>query len=274
MPALCRSLFAGLLVIAIGCQPGPGEPTELITPPAPVIATSEPPTDTETVAAADPAPSDEKPAADKPKLKNLKLEIRPEGRRVLIEGKICIRKMAIEVTEDNPKPQWPIELFLCKEHTKEHEAIVSADIEPRQLHALLIAAGGEPGGPVRYQPRFWPAYGSKIKVTVRYTKDGKTIEVPAQEWVKNASTGKPIVGDWVFAGSKLYPHPEGPDHPALYGADSGDVICVSNFETALLDVPFASSKENDARLFDADLSKIPTEGTPVTVILEPLPTKK
>ncbi len=60
------------------------------------------------------------------------------------------------------------------------------------------------------------------------------------------------------------------DKPPLYAANSGDVICVSNFAEAMLDLPINSSKNNAELEFEAFTERIPPVGTPVTVILEPV----
>src|SRR5262245_2336776 len=59
-----------------------------------------------------------------------------------------------------------------------------------------------------------------------------------------------------------------------YLANGGDVVCVSNFESALLDLPIKSSSANAALIFEADTERIPPVGTKVTVIFEPVPEKK
>ena len=41
------------------------------------------------------------------------------------------------------------------------------------------------------------------------------------------------------------------DGEKYYQADGGDFICVSNFPTALLDLPIASTQTNDSLLFTA-----------------------
>jgi hypothetical protein len=52
------------------------------------------------------------------------------------------------------------------------------------------------------------------------------------------------------------------------------VICISNFDSAMLDVPFLSTKDNDDLFFQANTESIPPLETPVTVILEPVRAKK
>jgi hypothetical protein len=219
------------------------------------------------------APKDELPNL------NAYLEVNGEQRRVLVNAEVCLRKGLLEQ-------------LLTKKRTKEHEAILAADADAALIHALLLATGAKPGSPVKLFPKFEPPTGTPIKVTLEYPlrlvpdpqKKGKflrvtpqkqTTRVPAQQWVRSTKTGKDLDTDWVFAGSFLTPDPFDKTKPPFYRANDGDVICVSNFDTAMLDVPFNSSKDNDDLSFEAHTERIPPEKTPVVVILEPvLPKKK
>jgi hypothetical protein len=204
-----------------------------------------------------------KPAVKKVEFgKNVFLEIEGDKRRVLVNAVVCRRTDLLEQ-------------FMCRKMTKEHEAIVSADIDARHLHAALLGTGADAGSPVKFQPRYQPARGTVIKVYVQYMEKGRTIKVPAQHWVRNIKTKKELEHDWVFAGSCQFPNRLDPKAPPFYGANDGDVICLANFETALLDLPIASSKDNDDLVFEAFTDHIPALETPVVVILEPvLPPKK
>jgi len=194
--------------------------------------------------------------------KNVSLEVNGDSRRVLINAVVCFRMGMLEQ-------------FLCRAGTKEHESILAADIDARQVHAALIAAGAEPGSPVKFRPEYAPARGTVIKVFVQYEDKGKTIKVPAQHWVRNLKTRKELQHDWVFAGSLLFENQNDPKAPPLYAANDGDVICVANFESAMLDLPISSSADNEDLDFEAFTERIPPEGTNVMVILEPvLPKKK
>src|SRR5438067_2335148 len=84
-------------------------------------------------------------------------------------------------------------------------------------------SNAEPGSPVRFDPKYTPASGQVIKVTVSYELDGKLHTVSAQEWVRDVKTQKPMTHDWVFAGSRLVANPLDRDKP-LYLANDGDVI--------------------------------------------------
>ena len=187
--------------------------------------------------------------------KNIVLETQGDRRRVRVAAAVCFREGALE-------------LLLCRANTKEHEAVLSADIDARQLHAALLLAGAKAGSPVRYEPKYSPASGSTIKVTLEYQKDGKTVTVPGQDWVRDAKTRKAMTHPWVFAGSVFFPDPQDPKKPPLYAANGGDVICVSNFPDAMLDIPVNSPQEDAERVFEAFTERIPPLGTAVTVILE------
>lgn len=212
--------------------------------------------------AADPAPA-EPPAPVKRvpvgKSKNVWVEIDPanDRRRTLVSAWVCLR-------------QGPLEHLMCRQNTKEHEAILSADVDARDIHAALLLCRAKPGSPVKYEPKFQAPSGTKIRVTLQYPDKGKIVTVPARQWVRDANSGKELQYDWVFAGSVLIPNPDGKDRPPLFLANGGDVICVSNFPGALLDLPVNSPKDNSELEFEAFTERIPPLETKVTVILEPV----
>ena len=77
---------------------------------------------------------------------------------------------------------------------------------------------------------------------------------------------------WVFAGSGFWTDPQtGQKH---YQAEGGDFICVSNFPSAMLDLPIESTQANQGLLFEAFSKRIPPLGTRVRVILRPKVVKK
>jgi hypothetical protein len=191
--------------------------------------------------------------------KNVFLEILPgDKRRVRVNAYVCLR-------------MGQLEQLLTRKRTKEHEAILAADVDASAIHTALLAAGADKGQPVKFQPQYQPASGTPIKVFLEYTdKDKKAVRVPAQRWIRNVKTGKILESDWVFAGSVLIPDPLDPKKKPFYGANDGDVICISNFDTAMLDLPLNSSKANDDLLFEAFTERIPAVETPVQVLLEPV----
>jgi hypothetical protein len=215
-----------------------------------------------TAAAQSAAPPSQQSAPKKVQIgKNVWLEIEGAKRRVLFDAYVCFR-------------EGPLEQLLCRKGTKEHEAILAADIDARDIHRALLLTGAKEGSPVRYQPKFQAPSGSAIRVTLRFEDNGKVKMVPAQQWVRDRQSRKELEYDWVFAGSILLDNVFEKGGPPLYAANGGDVICVSNFEDAMLDLPINSSKDNSELEFEAWTNRIPPLDTKVVVILEPIARSK
>lgn len=193
----------------------------------------------------------------------------PEHKRVVMQSGVCLRR-------------GPLEMFACihqwikdpyapggrlRRGTKEYESVVTINTTAALVHAALLAAGAEPGHPVRYQP-YQAATGTPIEVTL-YWKDaqGERHHAPAQHWIKNTKTGEAMEYGWVFAGSGFWKNER--TGKEEYMAENGDLICVSNFSDAVLDLPVPSPQANNALLFEAFTERIPPMGTTVTVVLTP-----
>ena len=192
---------------------------------------------------------------------NVILEMQGDRRRVLIQAEVCLR-------------EGQLEQLLCKKPSKEHEAILTADVDARVVHLALETAGAKAGRPVKYDPVYEPATGSRVRITLQYEQRGRKVTVPAQDWILNAKTKKNLATDWVFAGSQLVPNLDDKTKPPIYLANSGDIICVSNFPSAMLDLPVASPEKNADLVFVAHTERIPALDTKVLVILEPIPDVK
>jgi hypothetical protein len=197
---------------------------------------------------------------------NVYLEIDGKQRRVIVKAKICLREGRLEG-------------LLTRTMAKEHEYLLAADCDARHIHTALVTAGAKPGSPVVFAPKYKAAHGTPIKVSLRYevedkkTKKKKTVTVRAQEWIREAKSKKKLDKEWVFGGSKFIPNTD-KEKPPIYIANHGDLICTVNMESAMLDLPVASPKTFEARLFEAVKDKIPDKDTEVEVILEPVPDKK
>ena len=86
-------------------------------------------------------------------------------------------------------------------------------------------------------------------------QDGKEQRADARTWVKESDSAATLKQRWVFAGSELFKDPQTGE--MRFAADGGDLITVSNFISAILDVPFASSAADSDRSFMANTAKIP-----------------
>lgn len=218
----------------------------------------------ETEAADTPAASKAKPAPavklPEPKgVKRLHPEydvwIDPKNKAVIVDGQISLREGMLE-------------MFACTRNTKEHESIVSANTRAQIVHAGLLAIGAEPGRPVQFVPKYRPPSGTEIEVTVEWRDEkGKMQRARAQDWIKDINTKKSMTHPFVFAGSSFWVDEE--TKQKFYQAEAGDFICVSNFSTAMLDIPVESSPENSELAFEAFTEHIPPLGAPVRLILKP-----
>jgi hypothetical protein len=181
--------------------------------------------------------------------------IDPKEKAVLIDGQISLREGLLE-------------MFACIRNTKEHESIVSANTKAFLVHAALLRLGAEPGRPVQWQPEYKPPSGTEIDIHVWWIDEtGKEHTARAQDWVKDMRTERAMSQPWVFAGSRFWTDEE--TGQQYYQAEGGDFICVSNFGTAMLDIPIESSQSNLELAFAAFTERIPPLGAPVRLILKP-----
>src|SRR5262245_3282513 len=174
---------------------------------------------------------------------------------VVIDGQVCLR-------------EGQLEMFACPKGTKEHESVVSLNCLAEEVHAGLLAVGAKPGTPVRFDPEYKAATGQIIDIYVLWKDaEGGKHQARAQDWIKNIKTQVAMTHDWVFAGSGFWKDEEtGKEH---YKANGGDLVCVSNFPTATLDLPIESSQANDELMFEAFAKNVPPRGTKVKVVLIP-----
>jgi hypothetical protein len=179
---------------------------------------------------------------------------------VVVDGQVCLR-------------EGQLEMFACPRGTKEHESVVSLNCQAQEVHAGLLAAGAKPGTTVRYDPEYKPASGPIVDIYVLWKdSEGGKHQARAQDWVKDTKTHKAMTHDWVFAGSGFWKDEEtGQEH---YKANGGDMVCVSNFPTAMLDLPIESSQANTDLMFEAFADRVPPRGTKVRVVFIPRPEKK
>ena len=183
-------------------------------------------------------------------------------KQVAIDGEVCLTRGYLE-------------MFACIKNTKEHESIVGLDSKAFVIHTALLAVGAKSGSPSTWRPEYKPATGTTIEVIVEWVhSDGKVKTARAQEWIRDITTQKPMAHDWVFGGSSMWQDPE--TKRRYYRAEGGELICVSNFPTAMMDLPIESSQANDELAFEALTEKIPPRRTPVRVYLIPKlkPSKK
>ncbi|MFI4874784.1 MAG: YdjY domain-containing protein, partial [Blastopirellula sp. JB062] len=166
-------------------------------------------------------------AADKPALRKLSnkhpIWFDRNRKMVIADGEICLRKGTLE-------------MFACLKGTKEHESIIALPVKAMMVHAGLVACGAKPGTPVKFTPKFEPATGEEVAIYVQWKNEaGKTQIANARDWIRKSGTDETLETNWVFPGSYFWTDERTGDQ--VYTAEGGDLVCVSNFMTATLDLP-------------------------------------
>jgi hypothetical protein len=171
-------------------------------------------------------------------------------------------------------PDRTLEFLVVHENGKTYESLLSTKIsathlslafsllrypQSRELYPLPNGTGGvtdkfpEVAADVKASAR--------INIDVEWTADGKIHRVPANDWVQHSvkTTAMPA-GPWVYGGSEFF---NGKYVPEM----TGDIIGILVAPSALINYP---GKDNDnGNIWTTFAKRIPTAGTPVTVILTP-----
>lgn len=178
---------------------------------------------------------------------------------VYVDGFICVTKGYLEV-------------FACVKGFKQHESVVAINAKPSLVHTALLAIGAKQGKPVRFQPEYHPPTGDEVDVFVIWKDDkGTEHKVRGQELVRNTKTKKELTSPWVFAGSGFWRDEQ--TGQEIYQADQGEFICLSNFPSAMLDLPIQSTDSNENLMFEAFTENLPPTETKVRLMLVPKPGK-
>jgi hypothetical protein len=176
-----------------------------------------------------------------------------------------------EVCADLSHPQTPVvylELLVTGPDSREHESLVVTRVKASAIHAGLLAAGLEPGAPVRWEgDRVGEAArGPRVRVEVATVEDGTVGEfVDLASWAVHKESQKrlPDADGWglVFAGSRM-------DDRDGYAADeTGTIIGLTGFGTEVVAAAWGLSPEAavDEPVWIVDKERVPKVGTPVVV---------
>jgi len=174
--------------------------------------------------------------------------------------------LTVELDAEVVMREGPLELFACSPNTKEHESILRVAARPTHVFQAMGLTGLTPGSPVRFnekENRFDPPTGEQLDIRVRYTDDqGRRGLVSLADWL---TTAKPQALElqlpFVFAGS--YTLPDG-----RFVADiEGTVMCLVDFEAALIALPALHSADNEQLWLVAKTDAIPPKGTKCTLLI-------
>jgi len=174
------------------------------------------------------------------------------ARAVEVDGVIVLR-------------EGPLELFACSPRTREHESIIAVKARPMHVFQAMGLIGLEPGSPVRYDAecdRPIPPRGETLDLAVRYGTGDEARVIPLETWMLDVSRRRPPEPiEWVFAGSRTFDN-------GRFGADAdGTVICVVDFDTALIAVGSLHTADNEQLWLTANTEAIPPIDTPCTILI-------
>lgn len=174
-------------------------------------------------------------------------------------------RKAVEVDAKVVLTEGPLELVLCTVGSKEHESILATSARPRDIFQAMGLVGLEPGKPVRWDEsgkNMVPAEGQKLGITVHYQAEGRDESVAVEKWLMTAEE-KPIETrlSWVFSGSRVM-------EEGRFGADvEGTVVCVVDFDTALISVGGLHSADDEQLWLRANPRTIPARGTKCKLVI-------
>ena len=126
--------------------------------------------------------------------------------------------------------------------------------------------GLTPGAPARYESkgeRWVRATGETVSLTVRYPSKGVDTVSPIEAWLLDVKHRRPPGEiDWIFSGSRTL-------DGGRFGADlDGTVVCVVDFDTALITVGDLHSADNELLWLEANTDAIPPVGTRCTLLIQ------
>ena len=171
----------------------------------------------------------------------------------------------VEVDAEIVLREGPLELLACSSHTREHESILVVRARPMNIFQAMGLIGLQPGSPVRYDDehgRWLAPVGDPVEIEVRYREGEVERTVPARTWLMDVQRRRPPETiSWVFSGSRTF-------GDGRFGADlDGTVICVVDFDTALVTVGALHSADNELLWLEANTRAIPPVGTPCTLLI-------
>lgn len=178
-------------------------------------------------------------------------------RELSFDAEVCLREGVLE-------------FLLCAWNSKTHESILHSKAKASHIHAALLLLGLHPGKPARWsgsdpEARFLPPAGPGLAISAAWKdKDGKARSADVITWLRPGDKKNlKMPTEWVFVGSEVLPDNR-------YWAEvDGEIISVTNFPSAVIDIPVESPNADAQRDLFAETKAIPDKGTSVTVTIRP-----
>lgn len=174
-----------------------------------------------------------------------------------------------------------VEYLLVSPHGATHESVLVTEVEPTDLHFVMLLLGAKGSGTTATEPKAGgppqinsdylksapQLKGDPVTLALKWTEAGKEKTARAEDWLRNTETGKPAArGPWTYTGS-------------MFGGDrflaqaEGCFAALLNYPSALINNP-RKGNHND-QVWEINKKAIPPRDTPVemTIQLQPEPTR-
>jgi hypothetical protein len=187
--------------------------------------------------------------------------------------------------EYKPPSGQPIDIFLqWTDAQQKHHRVRAQEWIRYATHRIYVASMAKlPIGlklperdddlPIRYHPKFkemtWfgPMSAVQREKLLALSRDPAYQKAIQTFFAQGQS--RQLDAGWVFVGSAYYVDEKTGEKSYL--AEGGDLICVSNFPTAMLDLSIKSTdKQDEGQLFEPWTERVPPRGTEVTMELVPV----
>lgn len=185
-------------------------------------------------------------------MRNLRIDVK--NRTISIDAAVCSSNYALE-------------FLLCSGNEKGYESLLLTKAKPSEIHAALLMLGLMPGiHGTGINDSFVPPRGPEMTIVLRWKDSyGAPHEADPSEWLTCSDEKTELPKKWIFVGSEILPG-------GRYLADiESGIISVTNVIHSVIDVPFASTRDIEQRVFRPNPAAIPAIGTEVEIVLVPAP---
>jgi len=161
----------------------------------------------------------------------------------------------------------PLEVLVCTEYGKTHEALFRTTISPTYLNVALKLIGCEGGKPRAGVGNPDLPVGSAIEIDVKWTdEDGKEHTVQPESWIWHHKNKAPMADTtWTYLGSQF--------HMNRFMAEAtGTIVNLFVDPSTLIEPPIDEIDDDES--FGVYEKVVPPQGTKVELIFTLLPEKK
>lgn len=108
--------------------------------------------------------------------------------------------------------------------------------------------------------------GSRLRIGFEWQENGVARTANITDWISHAATEKPMPNDpWIYGGSFVV-------DGTFVAESSGDIIAIFLSNAAMIN--FAGKDNQDDEVWLPHATRVPAEGTPVTVVISPFEPQK